>query len=59
MTIDYILPLSDSKATLETAGGKGALLVRLVNANLPVPDGFHITTRALLKKLNLVREKQY
>lgn len=46
MTIDNILPLSDSKATLETAGGKGVLLVRLVNANLPVPDGFHITTRA-------------
>ncbi|MES0359809.1 MAG: PEP/pyruvate-binding domain-containing protein, partial [Anaerolineales bacterium] len=44
MTLEYILPLSDSKATLETVGGKGASLVRLINAELAVPGGFHITT---------------
>ncbi len=27
-------------------GGKGASLARMVNANLPVPDGFHVTTAA-------------
>ena len=42
----YILPLSDPKADLETAGGKGMSLSRLINAGLPVPDGFHITTGA-------------
>jgi pyruvate,water dikinase len=31
---------------LETVGGKGASLTRLINAGLPVPDGFHITTKA-------------
>jgi pyruvate,water dikinase len=42
----YILPLSGPQADLETTGGKGASLSRLVNAGLPVPDGFHITTQA-------------
>ena len=46
MTLEYILSLSDNRATLETVGGKGASLVRLINADLPVPGGFHITTRA-------------
>ena len=46
MTQTYILPLADSKASLETVGGKGASLARLINAGLPVPDGFHITTEA-------------
>jgi rifampicin phosphotransferase len=41
---EYILPLGSNRATLETAGGKGASLARLVRAGLPVPDGFHITT---------------
>jgi pyruvate,water dikinase len=49
MPQEYILPLSDSEATLETVGGKGASLVRLINAGLPVPDGFHITTGAYRK----------
>jgi phosphohistidine swiveling domain-containing protein len=49
MTLEYILPLSDSRATLETVGGKGASLVRLINADLPVPGGFHITTEAYRK----------
>jgi pyruvate,water dikinase len=43
---EFILPLADPKATLETVGGKGASLARLVTAGLPVPDGFHITTQA-------------
>lgn len=42
----YILPLADSRASLETVGGKGASLARLVSAGLPVPDGFHVTTEA-------------
>ncbi|WP_394617937.1 PEP/pyruvate-binding domain-containing protein [Lentzea sp. JNUCC 0626] len=41
-----ILPLDDPRATLATAGGKGASLARLVTAGLPVPAGFHLTTRA-------------
>ena len=43
---EYVLPLADSRATLETVGGKGASLARLVAAGLPVPDGFHVTTAA-------------
>ena len=39
-------PLADQSATLETVGGKGASLARLVRAGLPVPDGFHVTTAA-------------
>jgi hypothetical protein len=42
----YVLPLDDPRATLETVGGKGASLARLVSASLPVPDGFHVTTAA-------------
>jgi phosphohistidine swiveling domain-containing protein len=43
---EYVLPLSDPEATLETVGGKGVSLARLVAAGLPVPDGFHVTTVA-------------
>ncbi|HEX6035321.1 MAG TPA: PEP/pyruvate-binding domain-containing protein [Anaerolineales bacterium] len=42
----YVLPLSDSQATLENVGGKGMSLAKLAWAALPVPDGFHITTEA-------------
>lgn len=42
----YILPLADSRATLENVGGKGMSLSKLVDAGLPVPDGFHVTTAA-------------
>ncbi len=48
MIAEYILPLSDSRATLETVGGKGASLSRLSRLGLPVPDGFYITTQAYL-----------
>ncbi|MBN2472947.1 MAG: phosphoenolpyruvate synthase [Anaerolineae bacterium] len=43
---EYVLPLAAPRATLETVGGKGASLARLVTAGLPVPNGFHITTTA-------------
>src|SRR5215216_6189636 len=46
MTQEYLLPLDDRRATLETAGGKGASLARLLRAGVPVPDGFHLTTAA-------------
>jgi pyruvate,water dikinase len=46
MKTGYVLSLSDSQASLETVGGKGVSLARLVNAGLPVPGGFHITTAA-------------
>ena len=42
----YVLTLSDSQAVLETVGGKGMSLAKMINADLPVPDGFHITTEA-------------
>jgi pyruvate,water dikinase len=42
----FILSLPDSQATLETVGGKGMSLAKMINAGLPVPDGFHITTEA-------------
>ncbi|MBL6980502.1 MAG: hypothetical protein ISR58_04860 [Anaerolineales bacterium] len=46
MNNPYILPLDDKNATLESVGGKGASLARLIRAGLPVPGGFHITTEA-------------
>ncbi len=46
MKNSYTLPLADQRASLETVGGKGASLAKLINAGLPVPDGFHITTAA-------------
>ena len=42
----HILPLSDPQADLATVGGKGASLAKLIQAGLPVPGGFHITTIA-------------
>jgi pyruvate,water dikinase len=41
-----VLKLSDSQATLETVGGKGLSLARMIQIGFPVPDGFHITTEA-------------
>ncbi len=42
----FVLPLADPAARLETVGGKGASLARMAAAGLPVPPGFHVTTRA-------------
>lgn len=41
-----ILPLTSSKINLETVGGKGLSLSKMIYAGLPVPDGFHVTTAA-------------
>jgi phosphohistidine swiveling domain-containing protein len=46
MSVQIVLPLNDPQATLETVGGKGASLARLVEAGFPVPEGFHVTTEA-------------
>ncbi len=43
---NYILSLEDIQADLETVGGKGMSLARMLRAGLPVPGGFHITTEA-------------
>src|SRR5829696_3757765 len=43
---EYILSLGNRRATLETVGGKGASLARLLRAGMPVPGGFHVTTAA-------------
>lgn len=42
----FVLPLPDSQATLETVGGKGMSLAKMINAGFPVPNGFHVTTEA-------------
>jgi phosphohistidine swiveling domain-containing protein len=46
MSVQIVLPLNDPQATLETVGGKGASLARLIEAGFPVPEGFHVTTKA-------------
>ncbi|MBE0684288.1 MAG: hypothetical protein IH589_20480 [Anaerolineales bacterium] len=42
----YVLPLSDSQATLDNVGGKGMSLAKMIGAGFPVPNGFHVTTEA-------------
>ncbi len=44
--LEPLLPLNSPNATLETAGGKGANLARLVRAGFNVPSGFLIPTEA-------------
>ena len=46
MAQEYVLSLDDQRATLESVGGKGASLARLLRAGMPVPGGFHVTTAA-------------
>jgi rifampicin phosphotransferase len=41
-----VVPLDDSAADLERAGGKGASLARLARAGVAVPPGFCVTTDA-------------
>jgi pyruvate,water dikinase len=43
---DLVLPLHSQKASLATAGGKGANLSQLVRAGFPVPAGFLVSTAA-------------
>ena len=42
----YVIPLSSPDASLDTVGGKGLSLAKMIGAGFPVPDGFHITTDA-------------
>jgi rifampicin phosphotransferase len=46
MKTTHVLKLSDASVTLETVGGKGISLAKMIQAGFPVPDGFHITTEA-------------
>jgi phosphohistidine swiveling domain-containing protein len=46
MVQEYVLSLGNQRATLESVGGKGASLARLLRAGMPVPGGFHVTTAA-------------
>lgn len=46
MVTTHVLPLDAEDATLETVGGKGKSLAKMVAAKLPVPDGFHLATSA-------------
>jgi pyruvate,water dikinase len=59
MAQNYTLPLKSPQATIETVGGKGASLSRLLAAGLPVPDGFHVTTAAYRRfiAMNGLQEK--
>ena len=47
-----ILPFTSPEATLETAGGKGANLVRLTRAGFDVPRGFILSTPAYREFVN-------
>ena len=49
MENEYILAMTDPRSSLALVGGKGAALSRLINAGLPVPGGFHVTTAAYRK----------
>lgn len=46
MKNSYTLPLVDLQATLETVGGKGLSLAKMIQSGFPIPDGFHVTTDA-------------
>jgi len=46
MKTTYTLPLADPQATIDTVGGKGLSLAKMLQAGFPVPGGFHITTAA-------------
>lgn len=46
MKLSYVLPLSDSSASLETVGGKVMSLAKMFQAGFPVPYGFIVTTEA-------------
>ena len=42
----YTIPIDAPNAPIEVVGGKGASLTRMIQAGLPVPTGFYITTAA-------------
>lgn len=56
------LPLGSKNTTVALVGGKGHSLAQLVNLNLPVPQGFHLTTTAygqFVKANNLQAEMMH
>ena len=58
----YILPLSDPSATLESAGGKGLSLTRLIQAGLPVLGlcyGMQLLTHTLGGKVDPSPQREY
>lgn len=44
----YVLPLSQCR-DIQLAGGKAVNLARMIEAQLPVPDGFVVTTEAFIQ----------
>ena len=46
MDEQYTIPIDAPNASIEVVGGKGASLTRMIQADLPVPTGFYITTAA-------------
>lgn len=52
-----VLPLDDIAADLDTVGGKGASLARMIRAGLPVPGGFHVTTEAYRAFVSAFRDE--
>jgi rifampicin phosphotransferase len=44
--MDWIIPLENAAADIDRAGGKGANLGSLIEAGLPVPHGYILTTAA-------------
>ncbi|NIM95794.1 MAG: hypothetical protein GTO18_19005 [Anaerolineales bacterium] len=52
MSAQLIHWFNDPSVTLESVGGKGASLSRLVDADFPVPEGFHISTEAYRRFVN-------
>jgi len=59
MKPSYILALDNPSANLETVGGKGLSLSKMISAGFPIPRGFHITTEAYCTfiKLNALQTK--
>ena len=52
-TIPHVLPLTAAAATeVSLAGGKGAMLARLLQSDLPIPPGCVITPQALTAYLD-------
>ena len=51
-----VLPLADDEVTPQAVGGKGASLARLARAGFSVPHGFHLSTSAYQRfvELNLL-----
>jgi len=49
----FCLPLGSEKTTIELVGGKGHSLSQLMNLDVPVPPGFHLTTAAYRRFINM------